>query len=112
DAGRPEIDSVPRVSRPESSSTELVHGRGCGARRIHHPKKNAAAVPRRSLFKQPDRLLRYGLLERAIDLLVGRVAAGLAGLSGLQRLVGSALRAVSGGPRRSGSAGCGVRGGL
>lgn len=41
-------------------------------------------------------LLRYGLLEHAIDLLVRRVAASLAGLSGLQRLISGALGAISG----------------
>src|SRR5688572_9332883 len=98
-----------------------------GSARTSRPKKTprftAAPVPGRHkktprftaaffLSSEPNRLLRHGLLEGAIDLLVGRVATGLAGLCGLQRLVRSALRAVGSRACRSGGAGSRVRCGL
>ena len=58
------------------------------------------------------RLLAHRLLERAIDLLVRRVAAGLGALGSLQRLVGGALRRVGGARGARGGGGSGFRGRL
>ena len=57
-------------------------------------KKTPRISPRRFSFVERFDLLRDGLLEHAVHLLVRSVAARLACLSGLQSLVCSALRAV------------------
>src|SRR5512138_3741057 len=62
-------------------------------------KKTPRIAPRRSSFVERFELLRDGLLEHAVHLLVRSVAARLACLSGLQSLVCSALRAIG---RRAG----------
>ena len=73
-------------------------------------KKNAAdyrGVFNSNLTKNQAwvELLRNRLLEHAIDLFVGGVAASLSGLSSLQRLIRGALRAIGRGLRGLSGAG-------
>src|SRR5512138_3027580 len=88
-----------------ASSTTLLSARGDAVRRSSaqrfpkRKKKTPRIAPRRSSFVERFELLRDGLLEHAVHLLVRSVAARLACLSGLQSLVCSALRAIG---RRAG----------
>jgi hypothetical protein len=70
-------------------------------------KKKAADCAAFFIQINLSELLRHRLLEHAIQLLVGRIAASLTGLSRLQSLVGSALGIVS--SRLGGSSGAGSR---
>jgi L,D-transpeptidase ErfK/SrfK len=68
--------------------------------------RQAAASSSRSMRNRIGRLLAHRLLERAIDLLVRRVAAGLRTLSSLQRLARRVLGGAGGvGRARGGSGG-------
>src|SRR5690554_6676289 len=66
--------------------------------------KTPRIAPRRFVCRA-DRLLRNGLLEHAVHLLVRSVAAGLSSLGRLQRLICGALGAV--GSRTRGLSGAG-----
>jgi hypothetical protein len=73
-----------------------LHHRGDHSASLDPPNDNAAEI--RGVATRTNsriELLRYRLLEHAIDLLVRRITAGLAGLGSLQSLIRCTLCAVS-----------------
>src|SRR5262249_47286454 len=96
------------------ATTRSVGGQSLERNRIpkDNAAKNAASNSKAERFALPKRieLLRYGLLEHAVDFFVGRVAAGLTGLCCLQSLIGGALSSSSGRLGLVGRSGGGIRG--